>query len=138
MFVSNQGVKTKIMYVAFVWHYSIHVWLTLGSNPVIHLLLGKEQCDQIGRFLQVLGSKLCHKIVQICWWLFGLFLILSLLFKKFAATFWAIFGKIRQLFIPSSGHTGKELQIQLYITVTALNVIIFIRKLGCKICHISF
>ena len=31
---------------------------------------------------------------------------MTLLCKKCVATFWAILVKIRQLFIPSSGHTG--------------------------------
>ena len=62
-----------------------------------------NQCDQIGRFLQVLGNKLSHKVALIIWWFLGYFLKC----KKCVATFWAIFGKgIRQLFVPSSGHTG--------------------------------
>ena len=33
------------------------------------------QCNQIGQFLQVLGSNCLTKVAQICWRLFGLFLI---------------------------------------------------------------
>ena len=39
---------------------------------------------------------------------------MSRLFKKCVATFGAIFGEIRQLIIPSSGHTENEqIMIQL-------------------------
>ena len=51
------------------------------------------QCDQIGRFLQVLGNKLSHKSSQNILVTFWLFLIMSLLCKKCVATFWAIFGR---------------------------------------------
>ena len=64
------------------------------------------QCDQIGRFLQTLGNKLSlTKVAQIFWWLFGLFLIMSLLCKKFVAAFGHFWEEVRPLFI-QSGHTA--------------------------------
>ena len=44
--------------------------------------LSLAQCDEIGRFLQILGNKLSQKVAQIFWCLFGLFLIMSLSCKK--------------------------------------------------------
>ena len=66
----------------------------------------QNQCDQIGRFLQVLGNKLYYKRSP-----------------NILVTFWAIsnnvtimlkvcgqlFGEIRQLFIPSTGLTVQNL-----------------------------
>ena len=62
----------------------------------------RAQCDQIGRFLQVIGNKESHKSkpnILVTFW--------AISFKKCVATFWAILGKIRQLFILSSGHTDR-------------------------------
>ena len=56
-------------------------------------------------FYKFLAAKLSHKRH------FGLFLIMSLLCVKCVTTFWAILGEIRQLFIPSSGHTGWSSKI---------------------------
>ena len=44
------------------------------------------------RFGDFLCNKLSHKSSPNYWWLFGLFLIMLLLCKKCAATFWPIFG----------------------------------------------
>ena len=72
------------------------------------LSFSSRQSDQIGRFLQVLGNNLSHQSSPEILVTFGLFLIMSLLFKKCVATFGAIFGGIRQLIIPSCGHTGSR------------------------------
>ena len=59
-------------------------------------------------FCKFLATNCLAKVVQIFWWLFGLFLIMSLLFKKWVATFWAIWGEIRQFLNPASGHIAHS------------------------------
>ena len=66
---------------------------------------GGSQCDQIGRFLQVLDNKLSHKSspnIQLPFWIF---LIMSHYIKSVWLLLVAFQREIRQLFIPSSGHT---------------------------------
>ena len=46
---------------------------------------------RLGDFYNFLATKNLTKVAQIFWWLFGLFLIMSLICKKYVATFWAIF-----------------------------------------------
>ena len=60
---------------------------------------------RLGDFYKFLTANCLTKQAQICWWHFGLFLIMSLLCIKCMATFWTILWEIRRLFIPSSGHT---------------------------------
>ena len=52
------------------------------------LVLSTNQCDQIGRFLQAIWRKLSHKMTQIIWRLFGLFLMMSLICKKCEGNLW--------------------------------------------------
>ena len=58
----------------------------------------ESNVTRLGDFYKLFGNKVSHKnSPKIS--LFGLFLIMSLLCKKCLATFWPIFGEIRQLFI---------------------------------------
>ena len=51
--------------------------------------MARLQCDQFRWFLQILGNKLSHKSCPNILVIFGLFLIISISFKKCVATFWA-------------------------------------------------
>ena len=65
---------------------------------------------RLGDFYKFLATNCLTKVAQTFWWLFwGLFLKMSFLFKKCVATFRQYLWEIRQLFIPSSGHTGGKL-----------------------------
>ena len=55
------------------------------------------QCDQIGRFLNVLGKKFSYKSSQNIWWLFGLFWTISFLKQNL---WWLL---------PIFGHLSKKL-----------------------------
>ena len=62
-------------------------WRGIG----VHAMFNWEQCDRIGRFLQVFATNCLTNVAQIFWWLLGLFLIMSLLRKNVWLLFWAIF-----------------------------------------------
>ena len=65
-----------------------------------------RQCDQIGRFLKFFDSNFLTKVALIGNSL-G-FCEKHCVVNKTASTeapFWALFGKLRRLFIPTSGHT---------------------------------
>ena len=67
----------------------LKIKLFLENSPSPQLsVLNYAQCDQIGRFLQVLATNCLSKVPKI---LFGLFLIMSVICKKYVASFWAIF-----------------------------------------------
>ena len=51
--------------------------------------MARLQCDQFRWFLQILGNKLSHKSCPNILVIFGLFLIITISFKKCVATFWA-------------------------------------------------
>ena len=67
-----------------------------------------EQCDQIGRFFELLDNKYSYQSRPNILLRFGQFLIIQLSCKNYLATFWAISWKNWQLLIPSSGHTEYE------------------------------
>ena len=62
----------------------------------------RYQCDQIGRFLKVLGDKICNKSSPNYYQLFGLFEKPHSYVKTAVATSWVTFGLF---FTPTSGHT---------------------------------
>ena len=69
-----------------------------------------EQCDQIGRSLQVLGNKLSHKSCPknlVTFW--AISKNITIMYKKCVLHLGQFSGEIRQLLIPSSGHTDDEL-----------------------------
>ena len=47
---------------------------------------------RLGHFYKFFATNCIRKVAQIFWWLFGLFLIMSLLSKKCVVIFWAIGG----------------------------------------------
>ena len=47
---------------------------TTGKNK----FKGRDQCDQIGRFLNFLVTNFLTKVAQLFWYIFGLFLIIKL------------------------------------------------------------
>ena len=51
------------------------------------------QCDQIGRFFELLGNKISYKSSPKILVTFGLFKIMQLSCKMICATFWALLGK---------------------------------------------
>ena len=53
-----------------------------------------NQCDQIGRFSELLGKKISDKSSKIFWYLFGLFKITQPSCTNDLATFGAIMGKL--------------------------------------------
>ena len=73
----------------------------------------REQCDQIGRFLKVLGNKISCKRNLNEWQNFGLFWKTSRFCQHcigyFLANFWK---KIGLLLTPTSDHTGREIRCQ--------------------------
>ena len=66
--------------------------------------------------LQVFGDILSHKRSPTILVPFGLFLIILVLCKKCAATFWANFGGNYATFFPSSGHTARQTPC-LFVTI---------------------
>ena len=67
----------------------------------IFKILTGQQCDQIGRFFELLGNKISYKSSPKILVTFGLFKIM----QNDLCYFLGNIGKIGQLFIPSSGHT---------------------------------
>ena len=65
------------------------IWPDLDRTDETFLGICCDQCDQIGRFLQVLGNKLSHKSSPNKLVTFGLFLIMLLLWKSV----WKLFGQ---------------------------------------------
>ena len=78
--------------------------------PLTRVCVSRGQCDQIGRVFTIFGNKLSHPSSPNILLPFGLFLKMSLLRKKYVATFGQFLEEICQLFIPSSGHTGRGVQ----------------------------
>ena len=63
-------------------------------------------CDQIGRFLKVLGKIISYKSSPNIWWLFGLFRKTSLKSKhSYGYFFGQLLDKFGLLLILTSGHT---------------------------------
>ena len=73
------------------------IW-TLGRNIFVYPLWSSHQCDQIGRFLKILGLKICYKSSPKDCQLFGLFCKTSLLCKNCLGYFLGILGNIRATF----------------------------------------
>ena len=74
---------------------------------------GKAQIfsvTRLGDFYKFLGTNCLKKVAQIIWWLFGLFLIMSLLCKTLRLLFVQFLGKIGLLFSPTSGHIVYKFQ----------------------------
>ena len=67
----------------------------------------KLSVTRLGDSYKFLVTNCLIKVAQIFWWLFGLFLIMALSSKSGWLLFGHIWGKIRQPFIPSSGHTAQ-------------------------------
>ena len=70
-----------------------------------------NQCDQIGRFLQVLGNKLSHKSFQnifVSFWAISNNVTVR---KSVWLLLGNIRGEVRQLFIPSSGHADLVMSV---------------------------
>ena len=81
-------------------------------------MISSAQCDQIRRFLQVLGNKLSHKRspnILVIFWAISNYVII-------VATFWTLRGDFRQLFIPSSGHTGHTYASHLFVVNSLKNL----------------
>ena len=66
----------------FQFRFSFSFFLSLSL-----VLATFDQCDQIGRFLKVLGDKFDNKSIQTTWWHFGLFLKPSIKSKMAAVIF---------------------------------------------------
>ena len=62
-----------------------------------------QWCDQIGRFLKILGDKFSFKSSPDIWWHFGPFIV-----KSAVAVFWATFGENWVTFSLLSGRTAGE------------------------------
>ena len=74
-------------------------------RSLVHYL----QSDQIWRFLQVFGNKLSHKRSPnnlVTFW--AICYNVTIVCKKCVATFGQFLEGIRQLFVPSSGHTAPQ------------------------------
>ena len=64
------------------------------------------QCDQNGRFFNVLGDKFSNKSSPHTWWILDFIHNTIFELKTAVAVFWATFGKIGLLLILTSGHTA--------------------------------
>ena len=64
------------------------------------------QCDQIGRYLNVLGEMFLIKGGPNVRWIFGPKWKATILMLNYFGYFWATFGKIWFLFNLASGHSG--------------------------------
>ena len=75
-------------------------------------LLDHQQCDQIGRFFEVLGNMFSYKSCQNILWLLGLIWQTHLWRINCWSHFWATFEKFGLLFILTSGHTDHQCPMQ--------------------------
>ena len=64
--------------------FGLNFWSTKasGCSDAQQSHMGRQQCDQDGRFLKVLVYKSCYKSSPNVWWLFGLFWQTLLLIKN--------------------------------------------------------
>ena len=87
------------------------IWPDLDRTDETFLGICCDQCDQIGRFLQVLGNKLSHKSFQnifVSFWAISNNVTVR---KSVWLLLGNIRGEVRQLFIPSSGHADLVMSV---------------------------
>ena len=82
--------KPKGVKISVLSHSSEGTWTHTKWFP--DSLRHGASVTRLGDFYKFLATNCLTKVAQMCWWLFGLFLIMSLFSKKCVATFWAIFG----------------------------------------------
>ena len=112
--VCVRPVKVKVGFSSKLNFFFLTLSLPASSenDKKIFISDDRDQCDQIGRYLKVLGDKISNKSSPNDWQLFGQFENLSLVQILLVLLFGQLLETFGVLFTPTSGHTDRDVTLE--------------------------